>query len=185
MHRIREAPATIKILLIAIVLILLPGAVLSYVGCMSVNERARQLEAGYRGTLFLVCGKIDVEVLRLEQGLWPSVDNAATNLNNLSASRHLLQLLATKNPWLRRPFLASPAGDLITPSMSMGSSNPPGTSAPTLSLRTVPSAAETAEFAHKDPAAALQLLAGPRKSTFSRGTSHPAIACRPLPFQTG
>jgi hypothetical protein len=66
MNRIREAPATIKILLIAIVLILLPGAVLSYVGYISVNERAKQLEAGYRGTLFLVRDKIELEVLKLE-----------------------------------------------------------------------------------------------------------------------
>ena len=35
----------------AIVLIFLPAAVLSDFGFLSVNERARNLETGYRGTL--------------------------------------------------------------------------------------------------------------------------------------
>ena len=48
MSRAKDAPTSLKILLIAIVLILLPGAILSYI---SVNERAKRLEAGYRGTL--------------------------------------------------------------------------------------------------------------------------------------
>jgi len=158
MNRIRDAPTTIKILLIAIVLILLPGAVLSYVGYISVNERARQLAAGYRGTLILVRDKIELEVLRLEQGLRVSLENAAANPQSVSASRHLLQLVTTNNPWLRRPFLASPDGDLIAPSISFGPPKPaagsPG-SAPL--LREALSTAETAEFARKDPAGALQL----------------------------
>ncbi len=75
MNRIRDAPTTIKILLIA----MLPGAVLSCVGYISVNERARQLAAGYRGTLSLVRNKIELEVLRLEQGLRSFIENAATD----------------------------------------------------------------------------------------------------------
>jgi hypothetical protein len=109
MGRVREAPATIKILLIAIVLILLPGAVLSYVSYISVNERARRLEAGYRGTLYLVRDKIELEVLRLEQGLRVSLSGAVTELNGLSAARHLLSLATANRPWLRHPFLAGPA----------------------------------------------------------------------------
>jgi signal transduction histidine kinase/tetratricopeptide (TPR) repeat protein len=157
MNRVRDAPTTIKVLLIAIVLILLPGAVLSYVGYKSVNERARQLEAGYHGALFLVRDKVELEVLWLEQGLRSSADKAATNLGSLSASRQMLQLVAANNPWLRRPFLASPDGDFITPSVSIGSPSPPGTFAPTPSMKTVLSAAEAAEFARKDTAGALQL----------------------------
>ena len=158
MSRVRDAPTTIKILLIAIVLILLPGAVLSYVGYISVNQRARQLEAGYRGTLYLVRDKIELEVLRLEQGLRSSLGDAVTNLKSLSASRHLLSLVTANHPWLRRPFLASPDGDLVTPSISFGwPKSPPGSFSLAPSLRDVLSAAETAEFIRKDPAGALQL----------------------------
>jgi dipeptidyl aminopeptidase/acylaminoacyl peptidase len=96
--RVREAPTTIKILLIAIVLILLPGAVLSYVSYISVNERAGRLEAGYRGTLYMVRDKIELEVLRVEQGLRSSLGDAGTNLNGLSAARHLLSLVTANHP---------------------------------------------------------------------------------------
>ncbi len=160
MNRIRDAPTTIKILLIAIVLILLPGAVLSYVGYNSVNERARQLAAGYRGTLSLVRDKIELEALRLEQGLRSSIENDARDLKSLGASRHLLQLVATNNPWLSRPFLASADGNLIASSISFEPAKPaagPLIAAPL--LREALPTAETAEFVRKDPAGALELYA--------------------------
>jgi len=120
MRRVRDAPTTIKILLIAIVLILLPGAVLSYVSYASVNERARRLDAGYRGTLYMVRDTIEAEVLRLEQGLRSSLDDAGARPRSLSASRQLLRQIAADNPWLSRPFLAGPDGDLVTLSISFG-----------------------------------------------------------------
>ncbi|MBE3132080.1 MAG: hypothetical protein IMZ55_01295, partial [Acidobacteria bacterium] len=158
MSRVKDAPATIKILLIAIVLILLPGAVLSCVSYISVNERARRLEAGYRGTLYLVRDKIELEVLRLEQRLRSSLDDAATDLKSLSTSRHLLSLVTANHPWLRRPFLAGPDGALVSSSISLGWPKSPSQSisaAP--SLRDLLSRAETAEFVREDPAGALQL----------------------------
>ena len=158
MSRVKDAPATIKILLIAIVLILLPGAVLSYVSYISVNERARRLEAGYRGTLYLVRDKIELEVLRLEQGLRLSLDDAATDLKSLSATRRLLSLATANHPWLRRPFLAGPDGALVSSSISLGWRTPPSRSfSGPPSLRDLLSRAETAEFVRKDPAGALQL----------------------------
>jgi len=157
MSRVREAPATIKILLIAIVLILLPGAVLSYVSYTSVNERARRLEAGYRGTLYLVRDKVELEVLRLEQALRSSLSDAATDLNSLSAARRVLSIATANRPWLRHPFLGGPDGQLVTPSMSIGWPDP---SSPSLSWAPSPkdllTRAEAAEFARKDPAGALE-----------------------------
>jgi len=158
MRRVRDAPTTIKILLIAIVLILLPGAVLSYVSYISVNERARRLEAGYRGTLYMVRDKMEAEVLRLEQGLRSSLDDAGARPRSLSASRQLLRQVAANHPWLRRPFLAGPDGDLVTPSISFGWPKPPSQPfswAPP--LKDLLSRAETAEFLRKDAAGALQL----------------------------
>jgi len=54
MARIKGISPTVRILIIAIVLILLPAAVLSYIGFVSVNERARNLATGYRGTRAVV-----------------------------------------------------------------------------------------------------------------------------------
>ena len=160
MSRVKDVPATIKILLIAIVLILLPGAVLSYVSYISVNERAKRLEAGYRGTLYMVRDRIEAEVLRLEQRLRSSLDDAGARPRSLSASRQLLRQVAANNPWLRRPFLAGPDGDLVTPSMSFGWPTPPsGSFSWSPPLKDLISRAETAEFLRKDAAGALQLYA--------------------------
>jgi len=158
MSRVKDAPATIKILLIAIVLILLPGAVLSYVSYTSVNERARRLEAGYRGALYLVRDKTELEILRLEQGLRSSLGDAVRNARDLGAARHLLGMATTNRPWLRHPFLAGPDGEIVTQSMSFGWPKPPSQSlSVTPSVRDLLSRAEAAEFASKDLAGALQL----------------------------
>jgi len=158
MSRVKDAPTTIKILLMAIVLILLPGAILSYVSYVSVNERARLLEAGYRGTVYMVRDRIELETLKLEQGLRSSLGDAGKNLPSLAASRALLTQVAAGNPWLRRPFLAGPGGEVVTSSMSIGWAKPPQQPfswAPP--LRDLVSRAEGAEFVRRDPAAALQL----------------------------
>jgi signal transduction histidine kinase len=158
MSRAKGAPTTIKILLTAIVLILLPGAVLSYVSYTSVNERARWLEAGYRGTLSLVRDKIQLEILKLEQQLRSSLGDAGKSLASLSASRQRLSQAEADHPWLRRPFLAGPHGELVTSSMSIGWAKPPRQPfswAP--ALRDLVSRAEGAEFAGRDVATALQL----------------------------
>jgi hypothetical protein len=107
MSRVKDAPTTIKILLIAIVLILLHGAILSYVSYVSVNERARLLETGYRGTVYMVRDRIELETLKLEQGLRSSLGDAGKNLASLAASRELLAQVAARHRQLRAPFLAS------------------------------------------------------------------------------
>jgi len=158
MMRIRAAPPTIKMLLTAIVLILLPGAVLSYIGLESVNERARQLEAGYRGTLDLVRDRIEQEITGREQEVVRALDQSGTDLDSLNASRQHLQKISSQHPWLKLPFLARPDGALITPAVSLGwlkagsrpSSLSPG--AADLFAR-----AEATEFVRKDYAAALKL----------------------------
>jgi len=160
MTRVRDAPATVKILLIAIILILLPGAVLSYVSYISVNERARRLEAGYRGTLYMVRDRFELDVLRLEQALLTSLDSADADLRSLTVSRQLLTRVAANHPWLRRPFLADADGALVTASTSLGWLKPPTRSislAP--ALEDLISRAEAAEFLHKDSAGALRLYA--------------------------
>jgi signal transduction histidine kinase len=158
MSRVKDAPTTIKILLTAIVLILLPGAVLSYVSYTSVNERARWLEAGYRGTLSLVRDKIQLEILKREQRLRSSVGDAGKSLASLSASRQLLNRVEEGRPWLRRPFLAGPEGELVTSSMSIGWAKPPRQPFSwTPPLGELVSRAEGAEFAARDFATALQL----------------------------
>lgn len=158
MSRVKDAPTTLKILLMAIVLILLPGAILSYVSYVSVNDRARLLEAGYRGTVYMVRDRIELETLKLEQGLGASLEDAGRNLASVAASRALLAQVAVGHAWLTRPFLAGPDGELVTPLTSIGRVKLPERAFSwTPSLRDLVSRAEGAEFAGRDPAGALQL----------------------------
>jgi len=178
MLRIRDAPPVIKILLTAIVLILLPGAVLSYIGLGSVNDRARQLEAGYRGTLSLVRDRIEQEIARLEQQVAGSLGQSGADLESLSASRQQLQKLRAERPWLKLPFLVSPAGALVTPTVSLGwvqaRSRPLflSTSAADLFAR-----AEAAEFARKDFAEALALYSQALDKVRSTDERASLLAC--------
>lgn len=157
MSRVKDAPTTIKILLMAIVLILLPGAVLSYVSYTSVNERARWLEAGYRGTLYMVRDRIELETLKLQQALRTSLGDVGRNPASLAAARELLTQVAANHSWLRRLFLAGPDGEVVTSSISTGWATPrqqPVSWTP--ALRDLVSRAEGAEFAGRDPAGALR-----------------------------
>lgn len=158
MSRVKDAPTTIKILLMAIVLILLPGALLSYISYVSVNERATQLEAGYRGTLYVVRDRIELETLKLQQALRSSLGDAGGSPARLTGVRELLTQIAANHSWLRRPFLAGPDGEVVTSSISTGWAKPPQPRVSwTPPLRDLVSRAEAAEFVGRDPAGALRL----------------------------
>jgi hypothetical protein len=75
MNWIKGISLTVRIPIMAIVLILLPAAVLSYIDFVSVNERARNLETGYRGTLLLVRDRIDRELYQTRCGLTWTADS--------------------------------------------------------------------------------------------------------------
>ena len=159
MARIKGISPTVRILIIAIVLILLPAAVLSYIGFVSVNERARSLETGYRGTLLLVRDRIEQEILRLEQDLRSSVERTAPESNDRDSGRRLLQIVQSTNRWLKHPFLASPGGEVITPSLFLGGSQPQGPGFDSSTVNELFKRAEAAEFARKDLQEARRLYA--------------------------
>src|SRR4030042_5828665 len=58
-----------KILFLACLLILLPSAILSFIGLQSVNQKIENLRAHYRSTVGLVRDKMEREVLRVEEGV--------------------------------------------------------------------------------------------------------------------
>jgi tetratricopeptide (TPR) repeat protein len=159
MARIKGISPTVRILIIAIVLILLPAAVLSYIGFVSVNERARNVETGYRGTLQLVRDRIEQEILRLEQDLRSSFERATPESSNRDSSRRLLQLVESKSPWLKHPFLAGPDGEVVTSSLYLGGSQPPGPAFDSSIVNEAFKKAEAAEFAGKDLQRARSLYA--------------------------
>jgi hypothetical protein len=94
---IKGASTTVRILIIAIVLILLPAAVLSYIGFMSVRERARNFETGYQGTLLLVRDRIEQEILHREQDLGAWLASSDLDPGNRDSSRQQLQRSESEN----------------------------------------------------------------------------------------
>jgi signal transduction histidine kinase len=150
MKWIKGISPTVRILIMAIVLILLPAAVLSYIGLVSVNERARNLETGYRGTVLLVRDRIEQEILRLEQNLRSSLEKIAPECSERGSSRKLLKRVESDNPWLKHPFMARSDGEIITPSLFLEASY---TSEPQFDSQTIDGLfrrAEETEFAVKD-----------------------------------
>jgi len=159
MNWIKGISPTFKILIMAIVLILLPAAVLSYIGFESVNERAHNLETGYRGTLLLVRDRIEQEILRLEQNLRSSLETTAPESGDRDSFRELLQLIESGNPWLKYPFLVHPIGEIITPVLFLDALQ---SSEPEFDSQTVSELfqrAEKAEFIRKDLQEARSLYA--------------------------
>jgi len=159
MNWMKGISPTVRILIMAIVLILLPAAVLSYFGFLSVNERAHNLEAGYRGTLLLVRDRIEQEVLRLEQELRSSLEDTAPDPGDLVSSKSLLQLVESGNPWLKHPFLSLPGGVIVTPSLFLEDSQLAQAEFDSTTVREQSQRAERAEFAQKDLQEARRLYA--------------------------
>jgi signal transduction histidine kinase len=147
MNWIKGISPTIRILIMAIMLILLPAAVLSYIGFVSVSERARNLETGYRGTLLLVRDRIEQEILRLERDLRSSLEGTALESGNRDSSRRRLKRIESDNPWLKHIFLAHPEGEIITPSLFLKATQLPGSDIDSRAVSKLVRRAEKAEFA--------------------------------------
>ncbi|MEA1886213.1 MAG: hypothetical protein U9N72_03260 [Bacteroidota bacterium] len=58
-----------KILFVAFILVLVPGAIISYLSLQSVRQKADNLRTTYTGTVNLVRDKLENEVERLQSNL--------------------------------------------------------------------------------------------------------------------
>jgi signal transduction histidine kinase len=147
-----------KILFFAIFLILLPGAVLSYLGFRSISEKADNLATTYRGTVNLVRDRIETEIIGLEEPLRTSLGGQQLNSDSPDEAKAWLKKLRFEHPGLGHFFLVNSQGGIITATVSLGwvrnQRQPeleeiPGTTA----FRS----AEKAEFVTKDYAGAVLL----------------------------
>src|SRR3972149_6552225 len=97
-----------KILFFAVFLVLLPGAVLSYLGFRSISEKAENLTATYRGTVNLVREKIEFAISGLEKPLRSSLVELEPPSNSSMEIHALLKRLAEVFPGPGRPVFARP-----------------------------------------------------------------------------
>jgi len=140
-----------KILLFAFILILIPGAIISYLSLKSINQKAENLEIKYSGTVRLVRDKLESEILRLESNLRNNFIESFPESDNSAELKIWLQNLKTEYPAFKNLFLVSPDGGLISSSISLGWHRLPGSRhLLTTQAATDMNMAENTEFIKKD-----------------------------------
>lgn len=101
-------------LVTAVVLILLPAAVLGYFGVRAVAEREIGLRLTYTATTVLVRDRLAAELTRLESALAIDLARPAARLDDPSAAGAWLRTITTARPWLADPFLLQVDGGVLT-----------------------------------------------------------------------
>jgi len=144
------APRT-KILFVAFILILVPGAIISYLSLQSIKQKAENLRTKYRGTVNLVRDKLENEVSRLEATLRNSVIELSPESDNSARLKVWLRNIESENPAFRHLFLVNNDRGLISSSVSLGWNKLPE-SRSSLNPKAAASfnMAEKAEFISKD-----------------------------------
>ena len=147
-----------KILFLAFILILIPGAIISYLSLQSINQKAENLGIKYSGTVRLVRDKLESEILRIEANLRNNVIESFPESDNAAELKLWLQNLESNNPAFKNLFLVNNDGGLISSSVSLGWHKLPG-SHPLLNWQATIgfNRAEKAEFIRKNLTEAIRL----------------------------
>ena len=109
-----------KILFLGFILILVPGAIISYISLKSVSQKAENLRIKYRGTVSLVRDKLESELFKEEAKLRNSITDLYVNPQNDTGLKAWILKLEKENPVFRNMFLISSEGGLLTGSVSLG-----------------------------------------------------------------
>ena len=147
-----------KILLLGFILILIPGAIISYLSLQSINQKAENLQIKYKGTVSLVRDKLESEVFKDEATLRNSVIESFPKPVNDADLKEWLRNLESKNPAFKNLFLVNTDEGLISSSVSLGW-NKISESFPLINPQAASNfnLAEKAEFIRKDCVDAIAL----------------------------
>ena len=151
------APGT-KILFVAFLLILVPGAVISYLSLQSIRQKAENLRIKHSGTVSLVRDKLENEITRLEASLQNSVIEMPPESNHAQSLKNWLQNLESENPSFKSLFLLNTDNGLMSSKVSLEWKNLP-VSQPQQNrrTRTIIKKAENAEFVSKNFSESIRL----------------------------
>jgi signal transduction histidine kinase len=130
---------------------MVPCAILSYLSLQSINQKADNLRAKYKGTVSLVRDKLESEVFRHEANLRNSVTELFLKPDNDADLKVWLQNIESENPAFKHLFLVNTEGGLSSSSVSLGWNIIPE-SRPLINLQASSNfnMAEKAEFIRKD-----------------------------------
>lgn len=150
------APKT-KIIFVAFLLILVPGAIISYLSLQSIKEKAENLRAKYTGTVNLVRDKLENEISKVEANLRNSIIESPPESDNSNGLKNWIKNIESDNPAVSGLLLVNTDGDLLTSSVSLGWDDQPGSIFVTSSKASQSFLeAEKAEFIDKNPAESIR-----------------------------
>ncbi len=139
-----------KILFAVILLVLLPGAFLSYYGSQLIDQKAENLRTSYRASINLVRDNMEREVLRLEDNLRNSLIEFPSQITDEEELKVWLRRLQAGNSLLRHPFLFNTSGGIVSTVFSLGwKENQRPTPSPIIQATSFQKA-EEAEYIKKD-----------------------------------
>ena len=147
-----------KIFFTAFLLILLPGAFISYLSLQSINQKAENINTKLGGTVNLVRDKLESEVFQLEANLRNIAIELYSKPHNANDLKTWLGNIESENPAFKHLFLVNTDAGLISSSVSLGWNKINGSQ-----LLMNPTAissfnmAEKAEFVGKDYVDAIRL----------------------------
>ena len=141
----------IKILSLSLILILLPGAVISYLSLKSIQEKASNQRIKYHGTANLVRDKLESELYQIETGFRNNIIDSLLDLELDSDLQLLLQHIDIIYPSIKELFLIGTFGEIIADHLSLGWNTLPVSKANfNHEFNSFISRAEKEEFAHKN-----------------------------------
>jgi signal transduction histidine kinase len=108
-----------KILFVACILVLIPGAVISYLSLQSIRENAENLRIKYSGTLTLVRDKLESEISGLEARLRSTIIEQSPLSDRPADLKLWLRKIESENPVFMNLFLVNADGGLISSSVSL------------------------------------------------------------------
>jgi len=113
-ERLKHTSPKTKFLLFALVLILLPSAILCYLGVRSVDEKANNLRASYHNTVALLRERVDQEVSRLEDSIRQRSMRTFPGAERQVRLRQWLGVIDSEFAAFRDPFILDRSGGVIT-----------------------------------------------------------------------
>lgn len=146
-----------KILFAAILLILTPSAILSYLGLQSIDQKADNLRANYRASIRLMRDKLEGEIVRLEENVHNSLINSPLQARDVQTLKAWLLKLESENPVVKHPFLLTAERGMLSTMLSIGWKQSQHAAVARLGKTDSFQQAEDAEFIRKDIAGAISL----------------------------
>ena len=112
-----------KILFFVFILIMVPCAVLSYLGLQSIDQNTKNLRIKYSGTINLVRDKLENKIIQLEENLRNNIIESFHKFDSDAELKEWIRNIESDNPAFKHLFLINAGGGLFSTSVSLGCNN--------------------------------------------------------------